>query len=114
MTLGWTPSLDKDNDLIGYQLFVGSKSRGWNYGETLVKGSAIPYNHLIYTKEMYGNIHKLPLGDIGIYKEQSTSISIDISNMKSPIFVSVQPLDQYGEKVGKRVYPISSELKITW
>ena len=31
--LEWDQSNDKDNDLLGYRVYISTKSRGWNYND---------------------------------------------------------------------------------
>jgi hypothetical protein len=112
----WSPSVDKDNDLLGYYVFISSSSRGWDYlnfggeKELLSFWNAAENND--WDPQMYDNLFKLPPHEIDLIKTEGTSAQFSIKK-GSTYYVSVMPYDAHGESVGKKLYPMSNEIKLS-
>ena len=110
--LEWEKSHDKDNDLLGYRVYLSEKSRGWNYKEVEAPDNVKKYFFGGWNPEMYDNVFKEPPSDLGLIETSSTKIEIPISDKKEVIFVTVMAYDRHGELVGRRLYNQSVELKL--
>ncbi len=93
----WRASTDPDGDLMGYRVYVGSRSRGWCYG----KG---------WRPEMYDGRLSLPPGDRAVLETAEASIDAPPTR---PAYVTVMAFDRHGESVGRELYPMSPELALT-
>jgi hypothetical protein len=112
-TIEWWPARDSDNDLIGYRVYVSTKSRGWNYQDIEAPQSVKKYFTGGWKPEMYDNLFKEPPKDVAFFETESTSVELPFSNTDKPIFVTIMPFDKHGESVGRRLYNMSVELKLT-
>jgi hypothetical protein len=108
-------STDRDNDLLGYQIFLSSHSRGWDYNHFYGENEVRPFwaNPGGWNSSMYMNLFKLPPSDLGIVTLSSieNELRIPVTSGKT-YFITVMPLDAYGKSIGRKVYPESNELKL--
>lgn len=108
----WLPALDSDNDLLGYRVYVSTRSRGWNYQDIQVPASVEKYFTRGWEPEMYDNLFKEPPSDVLYLETPLTSIELSLANDGAPVYVTVMPFDEHGESVGRRLYNMSAELKL--
>ena len=110
--LEWEKSHDKDNDLLGYRVYLSEKSRGWNYKDVEAPDNVKKYFFGGWNPEMYDNVFKEPPSDLGLIETSSTKVEISIPHEEEVIFVTVMAYDHHGELVGRRLYNQSVELKL--
>jgi hypothetical protein len=112
VTISWAASDDKDGDLLGYRVFIGSHSRGWDYTTFTGSDSARRYWHGGGWKpEMYDALFKEPPSDVAQIATTETSVTFDLPAGEERD-VSVMPFDAHGESVGRKLYAISEELTV--
>ncbi len=111
-TVAWNEVFDKDRDVLGYRVYVSSRSRGWNYRNIDLTDSVSPYVLKDWSPDMYDAMFKLPPDDLGLFKLAETQVTLDIPEDQT-IYVTVMPFDEYGEMVGRKLYSMSPELAIT-
>jgi len=92
----WDPADDRDGDLIGYRVYVGSKSRGWCYGPD-------------WKPEMYHARFSLPPSDVALIETTETYVQLPEHR---PLYVTVMAYDEHGEAVGRELYRMSRELVV--
>ncbi len=109
----WLAALDSDNDLLGYRVYVSSKSRGWNYQDIDAPEDVKRYFMGGWKPEMYDNLFKEPPRDVQFFETDKTRIELAAADSKFPIYVTVMPFDKHGESVGRRLYNMSAELKLS-
>ena len=110
--VGWLPAKDYDNDLLGYRVYVSSKSRGWNYEWMNLPKSVQKYYVGGWEPEMYWSLFKEPQSDLGFYEVKSTEITLKLPDSLSTIFVTIMAFDKHGESVGRTLYNMSAELSL--
>lgn len=66
-----------------------------------------------WNPEMYDKLFKEPPRDVQLFEIDSTSIELEVADYKFPIYVTVMPFDKHGESVGRRLYNMSAELKLS-
>ncbi len=108
-------SEDPDNDLLGYRVFVSERSRGWDYNHFYGMDSAEGYwaNPGGWEPSMYENLFQIPPSEVALITLQSgeTRVEFSVQHGKT-YFISVMPFDEYGERIGRLLYPASNELEI--
>ena len=104
----WLPALDSDNDLLGYRIFVATKSRGWNYQDINASASVKKYFVGGWKPEMYDHLFKTPPRNIAFFETKSTRVELPVPETGEPIYVTVMPFDQHGETVGRWSCPCNS------
>lgn len=109
----WLPARDSDNDLLGYRVYVSSKSRGWNYQDIDAPAAVKRYFAGGWKPEMYDNLFKEPPRDVQFFETEKTSIELVAPDSKLPIYVTVMPFDKHGESVDRRLYNMSAELTLS-
>lgn len=109
----WLPAEDSDNDLLGYRVYVSSKTRGWNYHDIDAPVAVKRYFVGGWKPEMYDNLFKEPPRDLQFFETDSTSIELASPDLKFPVYLTVMPFDKHGESVGRRLYNPSAELKLS-
>jgi hypothetical protein len=92
----WDAALDGDGDLLGYRVYLGSRSRGWCYGPG-------------WRPEMYDARFRLPPGDVAVVQ---TSVTFVVLPDCRPLYVTVMAYDRHGERMGRTLYPMSEELTL--
>jgi hypothetical protein len=107
----WQPADDQDHDLRGYRVFVASESRGWCYGSFLGAPAARPYWRDCggWRPSMYEGLFRVPPHDVALVTTRTPSVRLSLPTGRD-YFVTIMPFDAYGESLGKRIYPMSSEL----
>ena len=92
----WETAADLDDDLLGYRIYIGSKSRGWTYGKA-------------WKPRMYDARFKLPPRDIAMIMTKETACGIPKSR---PLYITVMAYDKHGEAHRRTLYPMSHELVV--
>jgi hypothetical protein len=102
-----------ETEVVGYRIFVGTASRGWDYGSFIGSGPAAAAwaNPGGWTAGMYDRLFRLPPGDVAIVDAPGRDISLHLQ--PGTYFVSVMARDAYGDRVGRALYPLSNELRVT-
>ena len=110
----WHPSRDDDHDLRGYRVFLGSSSRGWNYRVFVGEDNAKQYWSAegTWDSSLYDAAFNMPPDDFGIVETENTSLALELPAGASSVFLTIMPFDEHGEAVGKRLYPMSAELRL--
>lgn len=108
-------STDPDQDLAKYRIFVSESSRGWAYNQFYGRADLRRYKANIgqLSPENYERLFQLPPAELGLIEvpgDESTA-EIDLHGHER-VFVSIMPVDSYGERAGRKVFPLSNELKI--
>ena len=110
----WNKSRDPDNDLLSYKVYVSENSRGWNYqkfsGPEELKRFWSNANG--WKPEMYERLFKEPPHEVALIKTDQTYINIPLEPSRT-YFITVMPFDAHGELVGKVLYQMSEEIKVT-
>ncbi len=92
----WTPAIDKDNDLLGYKVYISNKSRGWD--------------RKTWKPEMYENLFEEPPYEICLTQKETF---VDMQVLDSDrYYITIMPYDAHGESVGRKLYFMSDEVKI--
>jgi hypothetical protein len=108
-------SHDLDQDLTKYRIFVASKSRGWDYSQFVGRPDLIKYKTIIdfSSEDRYERLFEVPQSNLGLYDvsadDPTTTIELNGSDLA---YISVMPIDAYGERVGRKIFPLSNELRI--
>ncbi len=112
--IDWHPSRDDDHDLRGYRVFLGSSSRGWNYRVFVGENDAKQYWSAegTWDSSLYDAAFNLPPDDLGIVETENTSLALELPAGASSVFLTIMPFDEHGEAVGKKLYPMSAELRL--
>ncbi|WP_241082800.1 hypothetical protein, partial [Achromobacter xylosoxidans] len=63
--------------------------------------------------EMYDSLYKTPPKDVAFLETKSTHIELPAPKGGGPLYVTVMPFDKHGESVGRRLYNMSAELKLS-
>ncbi len=109
--VGWEAVVD-DGDLSGYRILVGTRSRGWHYktfsGEPVAAShwSGQGANGLIYPA-----IFDVPPDDVASYVFAESATQAVFGPFAESVYVSVMPIDAYGESIGRELYPLAEELR---
>ncbi|MBI9034847.1 MAG: hypothetical protein JEZ03_10295 [Bacteroidales bacterium] len=106
-------SLDQDNDLNGYHIYISESSRAWNYAMFYGNDDIKEYwsNSKGWQPEMYDAYFKLPPSDIALLSVEYGEVEIKIPP-NSTYYISIMAFDSYGEQVGRELYSVSNELEI--
>ena len=109
----WEPSIDKDRDLLGYRVYCSESSRGWSQsafgGADRTKRF---WNNLGGWKpEMYEKMFQEPPHEIAFVETQESSVRLSLEVEKT-YFLTVMPFDSHGKMVGRKLYQMSSEIKL--
>ena len=107
----WEQSTDLDNDLLGYRVYIGAKSRGWVYEYSGSPADIAEYIHTDWEPEMYRNINTVPPSEYGIIKTEDTSVYIQVPPGEVR-YITIMPFDSHGESVGRQLYYFSDEVII--
>ena len=111
--ISWSPSRDRDADVLGYRVFVSKSSRGWCYQE--FAGAADIRSFWSdcggWKPEMYEAMFRQPLHEVALATTPETHITLELPS-GSIYFVTVMPFDAHGERVGKQSYAMSAELRL--
>ena len=112
-TVCWHASVDGDNDVVGYRVYVRNRPRGWNYSSFLGGHSVQEYwqPERRWVPEMKAALFQLPSSSTLVIPttEQCVEIKIPASGA---VYVTVMPIDKYHEACGKQLYPMSNEISI--
>ena len=112
--IGWDESQDPDNDLKGYKVYVSGNSRGWHYQEFRGTEELKRFwsNSNGWKPEMYERLFKEPPHEVALIKTDKTYINISLDASRD-YFITVMPFDAHGESIGKVLYQMSIEIKVT-
>lgn len=113
LLLKWKGSKDNNNDLLGYQIMIGSKSRNYDYYKFFGEERTKKYWNGPYKEEMYEYVGKLPFSDLGIFETGDTEIEIEMQREWREVYITIMPFDLHGKEAGRAVFKVSNELKIT-
>ncbi|WP_172641454.1 hypothetical protein [Nostoc sp. PCC 7107] len=111
--LEWEPSKDFDNDLLGYKIYISQHQREWSYNEWRSDKKVEKYwsNRGGWKPKMYKYLDQEPHHEINLLKTSDTKVELSLPKQNT-YYVSVMPYDAHGESVGKKVYPMSNEIKL--
>jgi hypothetical protein len=59
---------------------------------------------------MYEGLFRVPPHDVELLTTRTPSVRLSLPTGRD-YFVTIMPFDAYGESIGKRIYPMSSELE---
>lgn len=108
-------SKDRDEDLVRYRVFVSERSRGWNYDQFGGRSDLRRYQSRVADRSanLVEQAFQLPPDDLGqlVVDAGSPAVTIEPRGRKT-VYVTVMPVDAYGESVGRKIFPFSNELKI--
>jgi hypothetical protein len=108
-------SKDRDEDLVRYRVFVSERSRGWNYDQFGGRSDLRRYQSRVADRSAnrVEQAFQLPPDDLGqlVVDARSPAVTIEPRGRKT-VYVTVMPVDAYGESVGRKIFPFSNELKI--
>lgn len=96
---------------ITYLVYVSREPRGWNAG---VFASDSSIKHLWYTKynsSMYDAAFSIPKHEVHYSETKSRLITVNLPS-KGTYFLSVAMQDNHGLVTGRKVWPLSEELRI--
>lgn len=110
----WDESQDTDNDLLGYKVYVSENSRNWSYNEFSGPNELREFwsNTNGWKPEMYERLFKEPTHNVALIKTNKTHVNIPLERSRT-YFVTVMPFDAHGESVGKVLYRMSEEIKVS-
>lgn len=109
--IDWEDSFDKDNDLLGYRVYISSKTRGWNYQDDTLTNELKSFINGKWLPEMHDNVYKISPSDLDIIQTKNSFLEIEL-DFKNSVYITVVPYDEYGEKIGKTIYHMSHEVVI--
>lgn len=111
--LRWDPAPDEDDDVVGYQVFVSARSRGWAYGVFVGSEDVRPLwaEPSGWSAEMYEALGRTPPDELGHYDVDDTGLALELPR-GATWYVSVMPYDAHGLQVGRRLYRLSNELAL--
>lgn len=109
VTLSW----QADPLATGYRVYVGRRSRNWNYD-----GASLPTELLRWKSqngpwraEMYTARFQIPPSDLAHLQTSSTNVTFELPR-GIPAYLSVMGFDDYGKSIGRRLYPLSEEILV--
>lgn len=99
-----------------YKVFVSDYSRGWNYHDCDNVPEICKYfSPYRYTPEMYNKLLNTPPSDLGFYEVENNKFSLNLRNIKQIrgdyVYITIEPVSEYLEKVGRKHYLQSYELR---
>jgi hypothetical protein len=113
VTISWKEAKDKDNDLLGYRVFVSRDSRQWQYD--IFHGSSDSQRYWNsssgWQPEMYERIYTLPPHEVEMIVTAEPKVTLRLEE-GAPYFVTVAAFDEYHERAGRVLYLMSNELRI--
>ncbi len=114
LNLRWSQAKTKNNPVLGYRVFLSDQSRGWNYGTFAGSKDAEAYwsSRQGWKCEMYDALYCVPPHEIALIEIPETQVELEL-DAGATYFVSIMPFAVHHEKVGKKLYYLSNELKIT-
>lgn len=103
---------NRDPAAAGYRVFVGSSSRGWNYSGASLSAETLKWKSGVgeWKPEMYEARYRLPPSDLLLLETTDAEITFELPRVES--FITVMGFDAYGRSVGRRLYPVSEELRL--
>lgn len=108
-------SKDKDGDLVRYRVFLSERSRGWNYAKFAGRDDLRRFMSEATggTVDHFERAFQTPPDDLGqlIVAADSPNVTIDLHG-KRRVYVTIMPVDAYGESIGRKIFPVSNELRI--
>lgn len=109
LTLAWAAA----KRAVGYRVFVGRSSRGWNYDGPSLPPELMRFKsgHWTWRPEMYEPRYRLPPADLAFVDTTDLGMCVRLP-ADGPAYVTVMPYDAYGESVGRRLYPVTEELRV--
>jgi hypothetical protein len=114
------------SDVVGYSVYVGTTSRGWNYnvyqGRDSVSANvqAFKASNAIWNPTMYDARYSTPPRDVMTLWAPATATQLganELVNIKLPAsgtyYITVMAIDSKGLAIGKNNYLQSEEIKVT-
>jgi hypothetical protein len=114
------------SDVVGYRVYVGTTSRGWNYnvykGRDSVSANvqAFKASNAIWNPTMYDARYSTPPRDVMTLWAPATATQLganELVNIKLPAsgtyYITVMAIDSKGLAIGKNNYLQSEEIKVT-
>jgi hypothetical protein len=111
-TIRWTAAVDQDGDLLGYRIFIGKTSRGWTYNQTKSPDKLRQYILLGWLPTMYDKVNILPPAEFGIIEVVDNHVTVKVP-LGQVRYITVMPFDAHGEKVSRKIYFMSDEVRIS-
>lgn len=112
-TITWSPSIDVDGDLIGYRVYVGSKSRNWSYQRWSGNKKTKPFwaTDTGWKPEMYDALYQMPPHDVDLIQTEDTQVTLELDPSEI-YYITIMAFDAHGEEINKEMYLQSNEIKI--
>ena len=109
----WQASVDGDDDVRGYRVFVSRQSRGWCYDGASLPTEIMKYKSIAtsWQPEMYPRRWNLPPCEVLLHETADTTIAVSLP-ASGRYYFSVMPFDAHGEAVGRRLYQMSEEIVV--
>lgn len=97
----------------GFVVWVGSRSRGWNYetGGLADELARFKSSTRGWRPEDYEARFTLPPADLGRIEVREPQARLELP-ADGPVFVTVMAYDAHGRAAGRRVFPMSEELRV--
>ena len=109
--LTWGP----DPAAAGYWVFVGRRSRGWYYDDPAALAPAVQALESSargWRPEDYEARFAVPPAEVARLDVSEPRARFDLPAGGGPVYVTVMPYDAHGRAAGRRVFPMSEELRL--
>ena len=112
--ISWSAAIDSDSDLVGYKVFVSRQSRGWAYGQYTGPAhlKAFVSGNGGWKPDMYEKLYRLPPHEVRLVRTKHTFTDLALPP-GATYFITVMPYDAHGEEVGKVLYQMSDEIRVS-
>jgi hypothetical protein len=107
----WQPSQDMDGDLLGYRVYVSTRSRGWNFEDFSGTVECEQFFRPGWRACDYPALFMEPPDDLLRLETSETEFSTPVP-LGQTVYVSVMPVDRHGRDVGRVLFRLSEELAI--
>jgi hypothetical protein len=113
VSLSWDHSEDPDRDLQCYRVLISRVSRGWGYdgASTSARVAALKSRREGWAPRQYEARFNVPPSEVALLSTEQNTIRFTLPNSGS-FFVSVMPCGSHGQAVGRKLFPLSEEIKI--
>lgn len=114
VSLGWAGTYQPPGLVLGYRVMVSHRSRGWGYGGDSVAPALTPYKSHTegWLPEWYEARYRVPPAEVALFTVTEPHAAFTLPD-DGDFYVTVMPFDAHGEAVGRKVFPMSEELKIS-
>ncbi len=103
-------SVDKDDDILGYTIYVSKESRGWEYYNYYCNDAVGQYVLNRYSPEQYDYVNELPKSEILLDRTKDGYYDLELEN--GTYYITIMAYDKHGEEIGKVWYNPSNELTV--